>query len=64
VRVSVDLSKCQGYANCVAAAPGVFDLDEDTLRSVVVLDPVPTALEADARRAEAACPAHAISVED
>ena len=38
MRIAVDLSKCDGYANCVMAAPDVFDLGDDGL--VVVLEPV------------------------
>ncbi|SEB66257.1 ferredoxin [Rhodococcus koreensis] len=29
VKISVDLDKCQGYANCVVASPDVFDLSDD-----------------------------------
>ncbi len=29
INIEVDRELCQGYANCIVAAPDVFDLDED-----------------------------------
>ena len=63
MKVTVDLSVCQGYANCVVEAPTVFDLD-DTTEKVLAIDPAP----AEDRRAEVesaaiACPVRAISFE-
>jgi ferredoxin len=62
--VEVDLSRCQGYANCVMAAPDVFDIDATT-GLAVLLDrhPVPDrrpAVEEAARN----CPTEAITVTD
>jgi ferredoxin len=31
MRIEADLTKCQGFANCVMAAPDVFDLNEQSL---------------------------------
>lgn len=63
MKVTVDLSLCQAYANCVVEAPTVFDLNDATGKALV-LDPAP----AEDRRAEVeaaarACPVRAISVE-
>lgn len=33
--VGADYAKCQGYANCIMAAPDVFDVDDEGV--VVVL---------------------------
>ncbi|MFC4054163.1 ferredoxin [Actinomadura syzygii] len=58
-----DKGACQGYANCVVAAPDVYDIDDD---GVVVLlkESVP---EEDRQRVEEAarsCPVSALAVED
>jgi len=37
MKVSVDRTKCEGYAKCVQAAPKVFKLDEKFIS--VVIDP-------------------------
>lgn len=61
VRISADLDVCQGYANCVAGAGDVFDIDDD---GVVVLLRT-TVDEADRARVEAAarsCPVSALTV--
>lgn len=63
-RVAVDLTLCQGYANCIAVAPQVFDLDDAgqaVLLKVELDDP------ADIAAVEAAiplCPVAAVSLED
>lgn len=63
MRVSVDLTRCQGYGNCVSAAPDVFDLDDAGL--VVLLVEEPSADRADAvRLAVQMCPVAAIAVDD
>lgn len=64
MHITVDLSLCNGYGNCVMEAPGIFDLDEKT-GLVTVLEESP----AQERRAltEAAartCPVQAIQVRD
>jgi ferredoxin len=60
VHVSVDTSLCNGYGNCVVAAPAVFDLDEST-NLAVVLHENPDGDDQDAAlEAAADCPARAI----
>ena len=61
MRVSVDPEKCHGHQMCAIAAPQVFGSD-DYGNAVVLLDPVPSDLEASARRAEANCPERAITL--
>ena len=64
IRVTVDLSRCQGYANCVTTAPEIFDLDDDSGQAVVLTPEVaPDQLDA-ARQAVDMCPAQAISLID
>jgi ferredoxin len=46
---------------CAIASPQVFGSDEYG-NAVVLLDPIPTELEASVRRAEANCPERAITL--
>jgi ferredoxin len=61
IKVIVDMNLCQSHGNCVASAPGVFELGEDDLlRWQEEVD--------DARRAELedavnVCPMTAIRLE-
>jgi ferredoxin len=64
VRVTVDLSRCQGYANCVSVAPDIFDLDEETGQAAVLAPEPPLELHESALAAVAGCPVQAISVEE
>lgn len=64
LRVTVDLSRCQGYANCVAVAPDVFDLGAETGQAVVVQPEPPAELHDAARQAEAGCPVQAITIDE
>lgn len=62
--VVFDGTRCQGYANCLIEAPGIWDFDEDN-DTAVLLDETPgeehrAAAEASAR----CCPANAIAVKD
>lgn len=59
--ISTDQTRCQGYGNCVAAAPEVFDLSDSGL--VQVLNERPEGPElARAREAASLCPVQAITV--
>jgi ferredoxin len=61
-RVHVDPDKCQGHNRCYAIAPDLFELDDLGTSSEIDGGLVPDR-EADvARRAEANCPEHAISL--
>ena len=63
VKLKVDVTKCQGYGNCVSAAPDVYDVDDD---GKVVLLKGDTFDETERSRLEAAarsCPVSALSVE-
>lgn len=63
MKVHVDRELCEGNALCTGSAPDVFDLDLDD-KSVVRLDPIPSDLEDDVRRAAFRCPTGAIVVSD
>lgn len=63
MRVTIDASRCLGNARCMAAAPEVFDVDDDGFSSV--LDQHPAAsLHDRVRLAARSCPTGAISVAD
>lgn len=64
MRVVVDLSRCQGYANCVGVAPEIFDLDAETGQAVVLQEDPPADQREPALQAEAGCPVQAIVVEN
>jgi ferredoxin len=64
VKIIADLEACQGYANCVIEAPDVFDIDDSSAK-VVILQAAPTPdLMDDVRRAAAACPVKALTIEE
>ncbi len=61
LRVSVDLNRCQAYAQCCYAAPGHFVLQG---REALYYDPAPSAADRlVVERARIACPVQAIHVE-
>lgn len=64
MKVTVDLSVCQGYANCVVEADTIFDIDDGTGKVVVLIETVPDDLAEGARAAAASCPVSAISIEE
>jgi ferredoxin len=63
MRVAVDLTLCSGYANCVVAAPDIFDVTSSG-KAVLLMADVDGGLEADAREAARVCPAAAIQLTD
>lgn len=61
--ITVDTDRCQGYANCVASAPDVFDIDDDGI--VVLLRQ--SVAEDERERVEQAvgsCPVSALGIVD
>lgn len=64
MRPIVDQGLCQGYANCVLAAPDVFDLDDESgLAHVIDEHPSEDRRQA-VEEAVRTCPTNAISVAD
>jgi ferredoxin len=61
MKITVDRSKCEGYAKCVQAAPKVFKLDAKMIAEVI--DPK---ADSDERIVLAAkiCPTKAITLEE
>lgn len=65
MKIHVDLRTCKAYANCMAEAPDVFDFDEETGKVKLLVEEVDGQPAIDeVRRAAAACPVHAITVEE
>jgi ferredoxin len=59
IDVEIDRDLCMGSGNCVYEAPGVFDLDDDSVAFVV--DPTASP-EERVVSAAGKCPTHAITV--
>ncbi|MFI6350204.1 ferredoxin [Streptomyces sp. NPDC050560] len=62
MRLTVDLSLCQGYGNCVPAAPDLFDLDDAGQAVVLRATLDDPADQAAARAAIPLCPMSAIQL--
>lgn len=63
-KLTVDLEKCQGYANCLIEGPALFDIDDDTDKAVVLNEFPPEELQGQAKAAVRGCPAQAIFFEE
>lgn len=61
--VKADLSLCQGYANCVAAADDYFDIDDNGL-VVVLKAEFPESDRAHVEEAVRSCPVSALRIVD
>jgi len=61
--LKADFEACQGYANCVVAAPEVYDIDDDG--TVVLLkEEISDDERAEVDEAVNSCPTSALSIED
>jgi ferredoxin len=63
MKIKVDFDLCESNALCEAMAPEVFELDDDDFL-VVKTEETTEANLADVRRAVAACPRAAISLQE
>jgi ferredoxin len=61
MRVQVDKQACRGYANCVMAAPDLFDLNDEGI-VVILVDEIHGHQESDAREGVRSCPVHALRI--
>jgi ferredoxin len=59
LEIEIDRDTCMGSGNCVFTAPGVFELDDDSIARVVDPDAAPLDAVVTAARQ---CPTHAITV--
>jgi len=63
VRVVVDHDLCEGNAECVKIAPGIFTVGDDDRARLLVETP-PEALRAAVERAVQRCPRQAIALHE
>ena len=63
MKIRVDFDLCESNALCEAMAPEVFGLDDDDFLQVNAEETTPENID-DVKRAVAACPRAAISLED
>lgn len=63
MRIVVNWSLCEGNGNCEAAAPELFELDEEDQLQVLDETP-PESLREKAEAAVRSCPKSALSIED
>lgn len=64
MKIAIDAQKCQGHGRCFSLAPQLFDSDELGNGFVIGDGTVPPALYDLARKCQANCPEHAISIEE
>ncbi|WP_327100473.1 ferredoxin [Nocardia vinacea] len=62
MKITIDSSLCSGHARCAAAAPELFELDDDGY-ALPFAGELPADLEDAAREGEMACPERAITIE-
>jgi ferredoxin len=62
MRVVVDYDLCESNAQCMAAAPEVFEVRDDNFLYVLIEEP-PEDLRPKVQQAAALCPKQAITIE-
>lgn len=63
IHVSADMTKCEGYANCVISAPEVFDLGPDG-KVIVLEETCEESRRSEIEEAVRSCPVSALSMSD
>jgi ferredoxin len=61
MKILIDRDRCEGHGQCVAAAPAVFDLDDDGIAILRTSEPIAEGL---LRRAAEVCPVAALTVDE
>jgi ferredoxin len=62
IKVEADRELCQGYANCIAASPDVFDIDDDGV-VVVLRDEVEDSERVRVEESVRSCPVTALRLQ-
>lgn len=62
-RLIADRDACQGYGNCIASAPDVYDID-DGGKVVLLMETIEDGDRARIEEAVRGCPVNALIVED
>jgi 3-phenylpropionate/trans-cinnamate dioxygenase ferredoxin reductase subunit len=60
---TADRDTCEGYGNCVVAAPDVYDIDDEG-KVVLLAETVPDAERSALEEAVRGCPVNALAIED
>jgi ferredoxin len=63
LRLIADRDTCQGYGNCITAAPDVYDIDDDG-KVVLLVDAIDEADHGRVEEANRSCPVNALSFEE
>jgi 3-phenylpropionate/trans-cinnamate dioxygenase ferredoxin reductase subunit len=61
--VKVNLRICEGFANCVVAAPDLFDLDDDD-KVIILEEKLDGGERARVEEAIRTCPVNALTIAD
>jgi ferredoxin len=65
MKLLLDRARCQGYGNCVIAAPDVFDIDDSGhVVLLIAADDLPDDRTAEIKQAVRECPVGALAFED
>jgi len=65
MKIVLDATRCELHGECVMAAPDVFEIGEDDVDAVTVLNPEPGEKHRNAvEEAALMCPVAAIRIED
>lgn len=62
-RLIADRDTCQGYGNCIASAPDVYDIDDDG-KVVLLMETIENADRTRVEEAARGCPVNALSLDD
>jgi len=63
IQLKVNLRICEGFANCVVAAPDLFDLDDDD-KVILLEEKVDGSERARVEEAIRTCPVNALTIAD
>lgn len=63
LHVVADYKKCEGYANCIAAAPDVFDIDDEGV-VIVLRDAVESSESVRVSESVRSCPVAALTLSE
>lgn len=63
IQVKVNLRICEGFANCVVAAPDLFDLDDDD-KVIILEEKLDGGERARVEEAIRTCPVNALTIAD
>lgn len=64
MKIVIDRDRCEGHGQCLAAAPDVFDLDDDGIAVLRTSEPIAENLAGQATAAAAVCPVAALNVDE